>query len=292
MNPMEERPVVEMLGISVVFPGVRALDDVDLRLFAGEVHALMGENGAGKSTLIKALTGAYDLEAGEILIDGAQHRVGSPAESRAAGIAPAYQDTYLAPNSQRRRERDARTRGPRPDGHQLARHPRARRRDARRTRAGGSRPSDQAVVPASGDPATRRHRQSHGRRPTRPGARRTDLEPGARGGRSALRRDAPAPRSRRRHPLRLALPRAGLCDQRPDRPCSATVAVEGEYLDPPDRSRRPHLEDDGEGHREPSGAGIPATGAPSRPVRPRGVSCNLTRKARRAGADRHRAASG
>jgi len=98
MNPMEERPVVEMLGISVVFPGVRALDDVDLRLFAGEVHALMGENGAGKSTLIKALTGAYDLEAGEILIDGAQHRVGSPTESRAAGIAPAYQDTYLAPN--------------------------------------------------------------------------------------------------------------------------------------------------------------------------------------------------
>ena len=60
MNPMEERPVVEMPGISVVFPGVRALDDVDLRLFAGEMHALMGENGAGKSTLIKALTGAYD----------------------------------------------------------------------------------------------------------------------------------------------------------------------------------------------------------------------------------------
>ena len=60
-------PIVEMHGISIAFPGVKALDDVDFRLFPGEVHALMGENGAGKSTLIKALTGVYPIDAGEIV---------------------------------------------------------------------------------------------------------------------------------------------------------------------------------------------------------------------------------
>ena len=72
-------PIVEMRGISITFPGVKALDDVDFRLLPGEVHALMGENGAGKSTLIKALTGVYAIDAGEIVIDGraspaARHR--------------------------------------------------------------------------------------------------------------------------------------------------------------------------------------------------------------------------
>src|SRR6185369_3097012 len=57
-------PVVQMRAITVRFPGVLALDNVDFALWAGEVHTLMGENGAGKSTLIKALTGVYQVDAG------------------------------------------------------------------------------------------------------------------------------------------------------------------------------------------------------------------------------------
>ena len=63
------RPVVEMTGISIEFPGVKALDGVDLTLRPGEVHALMGENGAGKSTLIKALTGVYSIDSGRIVVE-------------------------------------------------------------------------------------------------------------------------------------------------------------------------------------------------------------------------------
>ena len=92
------RPVIDMRGISIDFGGVPALADVDLRLFPGEVHALMGENGAGKSTLIKALTGVYAVDAGTIAIDGVEHRFSSPAESQAAGISTVYQEVNLVPN--------------------------------------------------------------------------------------------------------------------------------------------------------------------------------------------------
>ncbi|MEN5074380.1 sugar ABC transporter ATP-binding protein [Isoptericola cucumis] len=92
------RPVVEMTGISIEFPGVKALDQVDLRLFAGEVHALMGENGAGKSTLIKALTGVYGIDSGEILVDGAPQRFSGPGEAQAAGVATVYQEVNLCEN--------------------------------------------------------------------------------------------------------------------------------------------------------------------------------------------------
>ena len=86
---------IEMVGVSKAFPGVRALDDVDFAVPAGEVHALMGENGAGKSTLIKIMTGALRRDEGEIRLDGRAVEIGSPGEARALGIGAVYQEVNL-----------------------------------------------------------------------------------------------------------------------------------------------------------------------------------------------------
>ena len=91
-------PVVEMTGISIEFPGVKALDDVPFRLLPGEVHALMGENGAGKSTLIKALTGVYKIDSGTIVVSGQERRFQGPADAQDAGISTVYQEVNLCPN--------------------------------------------------------------------------------------------------------------------------------------------------------------------------------------------------
>lgn len=90
-------PLLEMRGISKQYPGVKALDDVDLALQRGEVLALMGENGAGKSTLMKVLGGAVRPDAGTILIDGVQQSIASPLVARAAGVAVIYQEFNLVP---------------------------------------------------------------------------------------------------------------------------------------------------------------------------------------------------
>ncbi|MBP2479607.1 simple sugar transport system ATP-binding protein [Crossiella equi] len=92
------RPVVDMRGISLSFPGVKALQGVDFRLFPGEVHALMGENGAGKSTLIKTLTGVHTPDAGRVRLDGAEVSFSSPAQAQRAGISTVYQEVNLCPN--------------------------------------------------------------------------------------------------------------------------------------------------------------------------------------------------
>ncbi|NUT18643.1 MAG: sugar ABC transporter ATP-binding protein [Hamadaea sp.] len=91
-------PVLTMTGIGKQFPGVRALDGVDFRLFPGEVHALMGENGAGKSTLIKVLTGAYSIDSGDITLAGHPVRFGSPLQAQQAGVSPVYQEINLCAN--------------------------------------------------------------------------------------------------------------------------------------------------------------------------------------------------
>jgi galactofuranose transport system ATP-binding protein len=91
-------PVLEVSGATVRFGRETALDGVDFRLLAGEVHSLMGENGAGKSTLIKALTGALALDAGVIRMDGTAVRIGSPLEAQRLGIRTVYQEIDLLPN--------------------------------------------------------------------------------------------------------------------------------------------------------------------------------------------------
>ena len=90
--------MLTMTGISKTFPGVRALIDVDFRLFPGEVHALMGENGAGKSTLIKVLTGVYGIDEGSITLDGAPVRFGSPLQAQQGGVSTVYQEVNLCGN--------------------------------------------------------------------------------------------------------------------------------------------------------------------------------------------------
>ncbi|WP_231127550.1 sugar ABC transporter ATP-binding protein [Motilibacter aurantiacus] len=91
-------PVVQMTGIRKEFPGVKALDGVDLRLFPGEVHALMGENGAGKSTLIKVLTGVYTIDGGEIRLGGEPVLFSSPLQAQQAGVSTVYQEVNLCTN--------------------------------------------------------------------------------------------------------------------------------------------------------------------------------------------------
>src|SRR5881628_2376355 len=91
-------PVVRMQGVTIDFPGVKALDAVDFRLLPGEIHALMGENGAGKSTLIKVLTGVYDPDAGTITVSGVEQRFAGPRQAQDAGISTVYQEVNLCPN--------------------------------------------------------------------------------------------------------------------------------------------------------------------------------------------------
>ena len=92
-----DSPILEMEGIDKAFPGVQALRGARLDLFAGEVHALVGENGAGKSTLIKVLAGALRPDAGTVAIDGRPVHVSSPAHARDLGVAVIYQEFNLVP---------------------------------------------------------------------------------------------------------------------------------------------------------------------------------------------------
>ena len=94
----EALPLVQVTGATVRFRSDTALDDVDFRMFAGEVHSLMGENGAGKSTLIKALTGALPLDAGVISLDGHVVQFATPHDAQRAGIGTVYQEIDLLPN--------------------------------------------------------------------------------------------------------------------------------------------------------------------------------------------------
>ncbi|NVK34184.1 MAG: sugar ABC transporter ATP-binding protein [Rhodobacteraceae bacterium] len=92
------QPVLRCTGISKFFPGAIALDEVNLELYGGEVHALLGENGAGKSTLIKCMTGAYRRDAGVIHLSGEEVSPANTKDSQALGIGTVYQEVNLLAN--------------------------------------------------------------------------------------------------------------------------------------------------------------------------------------------------
>jgi D-xylose transport system ATP-binding protein len=91
-------PIVEMRNISVAFGGVHAVEGVSIDLFEGEVVGLVGGNGAGKSTLMRVLSGAHPADSGEILLDGQQVSITTPAEAKRYRIETIYQTLALADN--------------------------------------------------------------------------------------------------------------------------------------------------------------------------------------------------
>ncbi|MCE5286153.1 MAG: sugar ABC transporter ATP-binding protein [Pelosinus sp.] len=91
-------PILKMRNITKTFPGVKALSGVNFQLYAGEIHALMGENGAGKSTLIKVLTGVEKLNSGEIFLEDQAILARTPSHAQELGISTVYQEVNLCTN--------------------------------------------------------------------------------------------------------------------------------------------------------------------------------------------------
>lgn len=98
MTGTARTPLVELRDISIAFGGIRAVDHVSIDLYPGEVVGLLGHNGAGKSTLIKCLSGAYQKDSGQILINGQPVEINNPRDARALNIETIYQTLALADN--------------------------------------------------------------------------------------------------------------------------------------------------------------------------------------------------
>lgn len=93
---MKKDYIFRLRGISKVFPGVKALDNVSLDIERGTIHGLVGENGAGKSTLIKIMAGIYQPEEGQVILEGQEQKFATPIAARQAGIAVVHQEIKLA----------------------------------------------------------------------------------------------------------------------------------------------------------------------------------------------------
>jgi len=93
----ESLPLLEVRGVSKYFGSVNALQDISLQVYPGEVTCVLGDNGAGKSTLIKILSGVFQPDAGEFLIDGSPITMAGPRDARAHGIATVFQDLATIP---------------------------------------------------------------------------------------------------------------------------------------------------------------------------------------------------
>nr|WP_315235628.1 sugar ABC transporter ATP-binding protein [uncultured Albidiferax sp.] len=98
MTSVGALPVLELTGIDKSFSGNQVLRDVQLRLYPGEIHSLMGQNGAGKSTLIKVLTGVLESNGGQMVMQGQSIRPDSPLAAQKLGISTVYQEVNLCPN--------------------------------------------------------------------------------------------------------------------------------------------------------------------------------------------------
>jgi len=98
MSDNNKAPLVDIRGVFKAFGGVRAVDDVSVCVYPGEVVAVLGHNGAGKSTLMKMLAGAYPIDSGEILVEGRPAKITNPADSQHLGIETIYQTLALADN--------------------------------------------------------------------------------------------------------------------------------------------------------------------------------------------------
>ena len=94
----KQTPLIEMRNIELAFGGIKAVDNVTVDLYPGEVVGLLGHNGAGKSTLIKILSGAYRADAGEIYVNGERATIRNPRDARDYNIETIYQTLALADN--------------------------------------------------------------------------------------------------------------------------------------------------------------------------------------------------
>ena len=98
MAPTVPEPILRLVNISKRFPGVVAVDDVNLDIFPGEVHVIVGENGAGKSTLMKLLSQVERPSSGTIMLNGQTVHFVNPQHAQSLGIAMVYQEFALAPH--------------------------------------------------------------------------------------------------------------------------------------------------------------------------------------------------
>ena len=246
---MDERPVLELRGITKRFPGTVANDSVDFDLRKGEVHALLGENGAGKSTLMNVLYGLYRPDEGEILIDGKPAELGSPKASIENGVGMVHQHFMLIPVMTVA------------ENIVLATEPRLERRPARLRRRGEARPRDLDALRARRRPA-RAHPGHHGRP-------------------AAARRDPEGALPRRRHPRprradRRADPAGGAGALRDRQEPHRAGQVDHLHQPQAERGRRDRRPDDGaaprqEG-RDAAGGGRDRAGAGAPDGRPRSAA--------------------
>jgi ABC-type sugar transport system ATPase subunit len=98
VNSLEPEPLLQAEGISKSFGVIKALQQVDLKVMAGSVHAIMGHNGAGKSTLMNLLSGAYAPDSGRLLLQGKPIRFNSPRDALDQGITMVHQELSIIPD--------------------------------------------------------------------------------------------------------------------------------------------------------------------------------------------------